>query len=686
MIGMAFMALDDTTRKILKAMPFSFLLIRPDEKFTILEASDDYLDATLTNRASLIGTGMFESFPDHPTNDQSRNVASLYASFEEVIQTKKPHSMEVTRYDVPHPTKPEFEVKYWLPTNLPVVDSAGDVIFIIHRVYDLTTFVLTSDAASGNARPTIANQPLAALADYTADLQRVVELLTEGERRRLNAEIKATEARERLDFAVDGAELGTFYCPMPLEKIFWNDTCKAHFFLPPEADIDIDLFYKLIHPDDREHTRVAIESSIANKTSYDVEYRVVASDGRQRWLRAKGRSYYDASGQPIRFDGITIDIDRQKIAEEELRRASQQKDEFLAMLAHELRNPLAPITAAASILMLPNIDPERIIRTSGVIARQAKHMTELINDLLDVSRVSRGMVSLEKKPVDVKTVVSAAIEQVRPLIENRKHQLTVHLTPETAIVLGDEKRLIQVVANILNNAVKFTPEAGHIDVKMDVLDALVTLSITDTGIGMPSDLVGRVFDLFVQGQVTPDRSQGGLGLGLSLVRSLVGLHEGTVAASSQGPGQGSRFTVSFPLVQRKPITTTDDFISQGIPTSRKLSILVVDDNVDAAKMLAIWLEALGHNVRTEHVSSRALDIVRDIQPDVCVLDIGMPGMDGNELARRIRANDQTKKMTLIAVTGYGQEQDKKMALDSGFDHHYAKPVDLTTLGKLLSAL
>jgi signal transduction histidine kinase/ActR/RegA family two-component response regulator len=682
------MAIDQITSSILRALPFCFLLVKPNSDFTILEASDDYLEATLTKREVLIGAGLFTVFPDNPKDVQSNNVASLRDSFNTVIRSKKHHAMVVTRYDVPLPSGDGFELKYWLPTNLPVLDDQGDVEYIIHRVYDLTSFILASDRGDEKTRFTVAqDNPLSDLLDYTADLQKVVELLREGERRRQAAEAKAAEMGERFYFSVDAAELGTFYCPMPLGKIYWNATCKAHFFLPPDAEIDFDLFYQCIHEDDRERTRQAVDESVENKTSYDIEYRVVAADGRIRWLRAKGRAYYGLDGHPTRFDGITIDIDKQKKAEEELRRVSQQKDDFLAMLAHELRNPLAPISAAASILAMPNIDAERVARTGGIIARQAKHMTGLINDLLDVSRVTRGMEVLEKLPVDFKLVIAAAVEQVRPVIEARRHTLSIHMSPDNGTVLGDEKRLVQIVANLLINAAKYTPEAGAIDLALDVKNNQIDLSVRDTGVGLTPELVSQVFDLFVQGQRTLERSQGGLGLGLALVRSLVELHGGTVTASSSGLNQGSTFAIQLPRYESGSGSTRDvELATDPIELKQKLKILVVDDNVDAAKMLAMWLDAVGHDVVTENESTKALTLVESVRPDLCLIDIGMPEMDGNELARRLSRQERRRQMTLVAVTGYGQEQDRKTAMDAGFDHHLVKPVDLTKLSELIATL
>jgi PAS domain S-box-containing protein len=370
-------------------------------------------------------------------------------------------------------------------------------------------------------------------------------------------------------------------------------------------------------------------------------------------------------------------------AEQALRQADKRKDDFLAMLAHELRNPLAPISAAAELLRVGSLDSGSIRRTSQVIARQVGHMTGLVNDLLDVSRVTRGLVELERKVLDIRRVVADAVEQVGPLIESRGHRLEVRADPAAAVE-GDHKRLVQVLTNLLANAAKYTPHGGAIGLEMEAGPEVVTIRVTDSGIGIAPDMLEHVFDLFSQAQRTPDRSQGGLGLGLALVRSLVELHGGTVAACSEGPGTGSTFTVRLPRMGAAAMPAAQgEQMPAALPFSRTLRLMVVDDNADAANMLQMLLEGSGHEVVVEHDALAALERAHAEQFDAFLLDIGLPRMEGRELARRLRRSDANSKAVLVAVTGYGQQSDRISAIESGFDHYFVKPVDAE---KLLEAL
>jgi len=379
---------------------------------------------------------------------------------------------------------------------------------------------------------------------------------------------------------------------------------------------------------------------------------------------------------------------RQALAEQEalneaLRRADQRKDEFLAMLAHELRNPLAPIVSAATMLSNFELQPSMVQRAADIIARQAGHMTSLIDDLLDVSRVTRGKVELEFVELDLKDVLADAVEQVRPLIEKHGHRLVQEAVPVPALVVGDRKRLVQVMTNLLSNAAKYTLEGGRIEVRLATRGASIDLTIRDDGIGMSPELIASAFDLFSQGTRGLDRSQGGLGIGLALVRSLLKLHGGEVTAASDGPGCGSTFRVTLPLSARAaaaaPAIGTD--APQGNPAA--LRIGVVDDNEDAAVTLALLLETLGHTVSVAHSARAALEALPAFEPDVCLLDIGLPEMNGFELARALRARPGTDHAILIAVTGYAQEKDRAEARAAGFHDLFAKPVDLEVLGAAL---
>ena len=460
-----------------------------------------------------------------------------------------------------------------------------------------------------------------------------------------------------------------------------------------ETSMSLPQWLGFVHPDDRERMAENFSRAKANPAAPLVmETRMCQSQGQHRWFYVHADWYREKESDPFVLSGVNVDIQNLKTTGEELQRAidklreaDARKDEFLAMLAHELRNPLAPIRSAAELLRIAKLDETRVRKTSEIIARQVGHMTSLVDDLLDVSRVTRGLVDLEKTPLDIRHIVTDAVEQVNPLVRARRHHLAMHLSPDAAMVLGDNKRLVQVVANLLNNAAKYTPEGGNIQLKSEVRDSKVVLSVADDGIGLQPDLVERVFDLFAQAERTPDRSSGGLGLGLALVKSLVELHGGTVTCSSDGPGKGSKFTVYLPLLyadgHQEPAATGD-----VEPSPKPLRVMVVDDNADAAHMLAMFLEASGHEVLVEHGAREALERARLQAPDVFLLDIGLPDIDGNQLARRIRAQPETAHAVLIAVTGYGQAHDRKTALQAGFRHHLVKPVDPGRLVALLADL
>ncbi len=412
------------------------------------------------------------------------------------------------------------------------------------------------------------------------------------------------------------------------------------------------------------------------------EHSHVYPDGARLWTEV--RAY------PMQDGGIAAffrDITDRKLAEEKLVEADRRKDEFLAMLAHELRNPLAPISAAAELLRIGSGDEARVRQSSSIIGRQVRHMTRLVDDLLDVSRVTRGLITLERARVAARTVVQEAVEQVRPNIEARRQHLAVHLPPSWTTVEGDKARLVQVVANVLGNATKYTQEGRGIDLRAEVRADHLVISVRDEGIGMDRELTSRVFDLFTQAERSSDRSQGGLGLGLALVRNLVELHGGMVSCSSPGPGKGSTFVITLPLLRDE---TPQDAGTPATPAptacAGALKVLVVDDNVDAAETLGLLLAAHGHEVVIEHDSLRALERARSVAPDVCLLDIGLPEMDGRELARRLRAQPETANAVLVAVTGYGQQQDREDAFAAGFQHHLVKPVDFEALARLLEGV
>ncbi|MBX3618851.1 MAG: response regulator [Rhizobacter sp.] len=384
---------------------------------------------------------------------------------------------------------------------------------------------------------------------------------------------------------------------------------------------------------------------------------------------------------------IRDQLEQQARAEQALLKADQRKDEFLATLAHELRNPLAPIRTGLQILSkLPGAD-ERTQRLHEIMERQMVQMVKLIDELLEVSRISTGKVVLHKERTDMRRVIEMALEGTQPVVDAGAHTLDVRLTPQPVWVYGDPSRLAQVVSNLVNNAAKYTPNGGRIGVSMAHVDGEVQVSVEDTGVGIPADMIEHVFDLFAQVNRTLDRAQGGLGIGLSLVRRLMELHGGSVEAASEGPDCGARFTIRMPALERLPLDdampATDDARE---PSPKRLRVLVIDDNHDAAETLAMLLEADGHETQSAHDARTGLQMAAELMPQAVFCDIEMPGMNGYEVARRLRQDPRHAPALLVAVTGRGGREDQQRSLQAGFDLHLTKPVGFEAVRKALSRL
>jgi PAS domain S-box-containing protein len=443
-----------------------------------------------------------------------------------------------------------------------------------------------------------------------------------------------------------------------------------------------DGWMQLVHPDDVERVRRCWQESCTSGRMYEIEYRLRHRSGEHRWVLARGVPVTVDDGGVVRWMGTCTDIDEHRRLldalgerEEALQLADRRKDEFLAMLAHELRNPLAPISTAAQLLRLAADDPQRVRAAAEVIGRQITHLTNLVDDLLDVSRVTRGLVQLDVETLGLSGVVAAAVEQARPLIAARGHRLDLRSGPGAPCVDGDRTRLVQVIVNLLNNAAKYTPHGGQITVEVEAGDGVARVSVTDNGIGIDATLLPNVFDLFSQGTRTPDRSQGGLGIGLALVRSIVALHGGSITAESGGANAGSRFTVELPL-SRGAQETGGASAGDAPAVERPLRVLVVDDNVDAAALLADVLRMAGHEVHASNSAYAAIENAAQLASiDAFVLDIGLPDMTGYELATRLREHPSGRRAMFIALTGYGQPHDRVLSRAAGFDHHLVKPAD-----------
>jgi PAS domain S-box-containing protein len=502
-----------------------------------------------------------------------------------------------------------------------------------------------------------------------------VMLIHEDISEQVAADAAVREAEERLRIAVLAGNIGIWDWDLENDVVTWSpEVYQLHGLEPDGSPRSVADFTSLVHPDERQALQQRLRDVVADGAPFHGEYRAVLPGGSTRWLSTWASTLKDYEGRATRMVGALISIDAYKRAEDALRDADRRKDEFLAMLAHELRNPLAPIRTAGEILRMASSDPARVAKAADVIDRQVRHLAKLMDDLLDVSRVTRGLVSLERNPVDMVAMVHTAIEQVSPLLQGKRHSLVTNLEPR-AQVLGDRARLVQIVANLLGNAARYTPEGGRIELALRERGGEVEISVADNGSGIEPAFLPRIFELFTQGDRSPDRSQGGLGLGLALVKRMVELHGGTVVAHSAGLGHGAVFTVSLPAAAESPVSQT--LAPPPSPEMRPLRVMVVDDNHDAADSLANLLAAFGHAVEVRYDADSTLAAADLGRYDAFVIDIGLPGRDGHALARALRERGIGAR--LVALTGYGQPADREQSVSSGFDEHLVKPVEWPTL-------
>ena len=526
------------------------------------------------------------------------------------------------------------------------------------------------------------------------------------------ARAEAIRANEALEFALDAADLGTFHCPFPLGPIVWNVTCKEQFWLAPDAEIDFDRFFACLHAEDRDRTRAAIAAAVDHGVAYDVEYRTVSPIGEWRWLRAKGHVYRDEAGAPVRFDGITLDISKQKEleaqreflleAEREARtaaeRASRMKDEFLATLSHELRTPLSTILGWTHLLTRRENADAEVAKAVAVIERSAKAQSRLIEELLDVSRITSGNLQLDIKPVSVSALLDAVTSSVKPAADARSVTLLCDVADGIGELQADGHRLQQVVWNLASNAIKFTPAGGCVVLSARRDEAQLELTVADTGDGISAEFLPHVFERFRQADGSEARSHGGLGLGLAIVRQIVELHGGTVRAESNGLGHGARFTVRLPMATERVTVALPSSVVEGAALSEAapeasadltgVRILVVDDEADGREMIAKMLESRGALVVSAASADEALSRLDSAAADVLISDIGMPRVDGYELMRRVRRlrSSRLRDIPSVALTAFARPEDAAKARAAGFGCHVAKPVEPATLFACIAEL
>ena len=421
--------------------------------------------------------------------------------------------------------------------------------------------------------------------------------------------------------------------------------------------------------------------AIAHRTSLSNEIEIVRADGTVVYVQNDVEPLYDTHGEIYGCVSVCVDLTERKRAEGVLRDADRRKDEFLATLSHELRNPLAPIRTAIELIRMAGPDADLIEKARATMERQLSHLVRITDDLLDVSRITQNKVQLRRGTVDLRSVLHSAIEATRPLLDAQGQSLELELPRLPLWVEADFTRLAQVFSNLLNNATKYTERGGQIRVAAGMDDGTATVVVSDTGVGIPESMVTRIFDMFTQVQEFRDRTQGGLGIGLTLAKRLVELHGGTIEASSAGPGCGSTFTVQIPAAAVAG-TAMPPFASGIEPRQKECRVLVAEDNPDAAEMMRLMLSFKGHDVRVATNGLQAVAVAERFDPHIGFIDIGMPGMDGYEAARRIR-DLLGRRVMLVALTGWGQDEDKRRSREAGFDHHLTKPPEPEVLDRLI---
>ncbi|MEO8672827.1 MAG: ATP-binding protein [Tahibacter sp.] len=501
------------------------------------------------------------------------------------------------------------------------------------------------------------------------------------------------ENRKRIEFAMEAAQIGEWDLDIRSDesrRSLRHDHCFG--YSSPVDNWGFATFIQHVHADDRAAVEKNYRDTIARHAELDLECRVIWPDGSVHWIVMRGSIYRSEEGQPTHMLGIIADITARKESENSLRalaaelsESDRRKNEFLAMLAHELRNPLAPVRSALHVLRRSADDADKVQITTEVMERQITQMVRLVDDLLDVSRISRGKIELRRSVLDLGPVIEHAIETCRPALELAGQHLETSVPEGPLLLDADSARLTQVFSNLLSNASKFSGRGAHIALRVETAGDTVRIAISDDGIGIAPEKIGQIFEMFIQVDQSLERSQGGLGIGLMLVKTIVELHSGRIQASSAGPGQGSEFVVILPLLragESSAIPATRDKVA----VKRSRRILVVDDNRESANLLALALQLAGHETHAAHDGLIAVETAARLSPDVVLLDIGLPGLNGYEAGRRIRSQNHGRPLILIALTGRGESDDREKSRAAGFDAHWVKPIDPRAVDELLSGL
>jgi PAS domain S-box-containing protein len=494
--------------------------------------------------------------------------------------------------------------------------------------------------------------------------------------------------RERLALALQAGQMGVFDLDMVNDSLWWSPQTYVVFGVSPETFKPTrEAVADLVHPDDRKAFVRGRLQAIADHRPFVHEFRAMRPDGRIAWISHRGRAEYDDSGRAVRSFGVSLDITERKLAEQALKDADRRKDSFIATLAHELRNPLAPIRNAVQLLRKGGSSDPQVAWCRDVIDRQVTQMARLLEDLLDVSRLTRGQFALRRERLALAAVVEHALEIAQPRIDEYRHSLAVSLPAGPLVIDGDMTRLAQVFSNLLINAAKYTPADGRLALTAQAVDDEVEVRVSDNGIGISAEQMPHLFEMFAQGDSVPHAAQGGMGIGLSLARGLVEMHGGRIAAYSGGLGLGSEFVVRLPLASPTADSTPASIAGNGADAPAiPLRVLVADDLRDSADSLGLVIELMGHQVEVVYDGEAALHAAERLRPDVVLLDLGMPKLDGFAVCRGIRERPWGSPVRLIAQSGWGQEEDRRRTADAGFDHHIVKPIDPEALEALLRTL
>jgi signal transduction histidine kinase/DNA-binding response OmpR family regulator len=499
-------------------------------------------------------------------------------------------------------------------------------------------------------------------------------------------------ARTRLEVALESARMGTWQLDLVTGESSYSDALGPMYGQPAGfKHSDFDSWLNDIHPDDRATAIREWKAAFDGKGLYQVRFRALGVDGVTRWIESSGKVLRNEAGAPVMIIGaardITADITVQRNLErqrEALEHADRQKSNFLSILAHELRNPLAAAGYSVVLLRQGGGNPTTVGRATDVIDRQISHMARLLDDLLDLSRITHNRIELERQVIDLRKVVDMASDSARAALEEKGQELRLSLPAEPVLVDGDDVRLTQVLSNLLNNAAKFTPEQGHIRIELATQDGHAVVEVIDDGIGIEAHRLEDVFEMFSQAQNKTHGGTPGLGIGLAVVKSLVELHGGAVSASSPGLGGGTRIRVTLPLAQAVAPVRPEAAPQQAVAAQGPLELVLADDNADAADLLAEFLRMQGYTVHTAYDGQAAIALAERVRPQTLVLDIGMPGATGYEVAQWVRQQSWGREARLVAVTGWGQEHDGDRTRDSGFDARLVKPVDIDQLLQVIA--